>query len=161
MKNYDNSDIRLRLMQYFPYTSATVSNTWSSSCIDLRNSFLVNGIIVDFTISEMQKNAIKSNQFYIPVSLYIVHTYIDVYKRQHTHTHTHTIRVISGLTHVYFLTFARFLNGKCRNPHQHNTCKSKRWPAWTVIGICGSLGSVTAVSYTHLFSHSNRNTVYN
>ena len=33
-------------------------------------------------------------------------------------THTHTIRVISGLAHVYFLTFARFLNGKCRNPHQ-------------------------------------------
>ena len=27
--------------------------------------------------------------------------------------HTHKIRVISGLIHVYFLTFARFLNGKC------------------------------------------------
>ena len=31
----------------------------------------------------------------------------------HTHTHRHTTRVISGLIHVYFLTFARFLNGKC------------------------------------------------
>ena len=27
---------------------------------------------------------------------------------------THTVRVIFGLIHVYFLTFARFLNGKCR-----------------------------------------------
>ena len=35
-------------------------------------------------------------------------------KRQGRHTYTHKIRVISGLIHVYFLTFARFLNGKCR-----------------------------------------------
>ena len=61
-------------------------------------------------------------------------------------THTHTIHVISGLTHVYFLTFARFLNGKCRNTHQHNACKLKKYPAW--IAICFLW--IAAVSYTHL-----------
>ena len=53
---------------------------------------------------------------------------ITAIKRQatHTHTHTHTIRVISDLTHVYFLTFARL----CYR-----------------FASCGSLGSVTAHVY--------------
>ena len=53
----------------------------------------------------------------------VSYTHLDVYKRQ-GHTHTHTIRVISGLTDVYFLTFARFLNEKCRNPT--NTMRATR-----------------------------------
>ena len=58
---------------------------------------------------------------------------ITTIKRKARHTHTHTIRVISGLTHVYFIMFACFLNGKCRNPPHHNVCKPKRCPACTVI----------------------------
>ena len=41
--------------------------------------------------------------------------------------HIYTIRVMSGLIDVYFLTFAPFLNGKCRNPYQYNACKPKKW----------------------------------
>ena len=82
--------------------------------------------------------------FYWKSNTTVSYTHLDVYKRQlftfpfyyydyrnkkagktHTHTHTHTIRVISGLIHVYFLTFARFLNGKCRT-HTNITNASRK-----------------------------------
>ena len=59
--------------------------------------------------------------------------YCDYPNKKAGRTHKHTIRVIPGLNHVYFLMFTRFLNGKCRNPHQHNACKMKKCPAWTAI----------------------------
>ena len=86
--------------------------------------------------------------------------YCDYCNKKAGRTHTHTIHVISGLTHFYFRTFARFLNGKYRNPHQHNVCKPKRCPAWTAICFlwiagqcnCTCLQRNDSVSYTHLLS---------
>ena len=88
---------------------------------------------------------------YYPFHFYISSTFLQwiimttAIKRQGRHTHK--IRVISGLIHVYFLRFARFLNGKCRNPYQYTACKPKKCPAW--IAIC-FLWIAGPVSYTHL-----------
>ena len=88
-------------------------------------------------------------------------------KRQGRHTPvsythlTHTMHVMSGLTHVSFLTFARFLNVKCRNPYQHNACKPKKCPAWIAIcflwigGQCNCTCLQRNDSYTDLSSLAN------
>ena len=56
-------------------------------------------------------------------NVYAYSTHCKTHAR--AHARTHTVRVIFGLIHVYFHTFARFLNGKCRT-HTNITHASRK-----------------------------------